>query len=205
MSVQMTRGQSINTPAPRADVKQPSAGFGYALASVAVLGIWAGVILSMIYSPDFVTGSQHEHYAGGGLDWLWGAIATGFAAMAALEGIRVRTTSRAPWTVLGIGVTAIWAAVAVCSIFTPRMITGTDPTMIPYAAWGTPIIGLIATGFVTSFVRTTFRFTARTPDVPAAGDPDLVARLNQLAALRDAGTITPEEFERKKAELLDRL
>jgi Short C-terminal domain len=204
MSTQMTRGRPISGPTPQA-VGRPSAAFGYALASFAVIAIWGSVVLSMIYSPDFVTGSQHEHYAGGGLDWLWGGIATGLVGMATLEGIRARVASRAPWLVLGVGVAAIWVAVALLSIFTPRMVTGTDPTMIPYAAWGTPIIGLVATAFVSWFTRSSFRFSSSASSATSVGDPETVARLNQLAALRDAGTITSEDFERKKADLLSRL
>jgi Short C-terminal domain/Bacterial PH domain len=44
------------------------------------------------------------------------------------------------------------------------------------------------------------------PAAPAAPDPDEVAKtISSLASLRDSGAITPEEFEAKKQELLDRL
>lgn len=36
----------------------------------------------------------------------------------------------------------------------------------------------------------------------AAGQPDYVAELQELAKLRDAGILTPEEFEAKKAQIL---
>lgn len=35
--------------------------------------------------------------------------------------------------------------------------------------------------------------------------PDVMAQLRELGELRDAGVVTPEEFEAKKAELLKRL
>lgn len=35
--------------------------------------------------------------------------------------------------------------------------------------------------------------------------PDFAAQLQQLASLRDSGVITPEEFEAKKAEILERM
>jgi Short C-terminal domain len=44
---------------------------------------------------------------------------------------------------------------------------------------------------------------AFTPPAPATGDP--TARLKQLADLRDAGLITSDEFEAKKAEILREL
>lgn len=40
---------------------------------------------------------------------------------------------------------------------------------------------------------------------PAAAAPDLTAQLQQLAALRDAGVLTEEEFAAKKADILARI
>jgi uncharacterized membrane protein YdbT with pleckstrin-like domain len=40
---------------------------------------------------------------------------------------------------------------------------------------------------------------------PAAAQPDVAEQIAKLAGLRDQGHITPEEFEAKKAELLDRM
>ncbi len=40
---------------------------------------------------------------------------------------------------------------------------------------------------------------------PAAATPDVADQIAKLATLRDQGAITTEEFERKKAELLDRM
>lgn len=45
--------------------------------------------------------------------------------------------------------------------------------------------------------------SAPAPAAPAA--PDVTAQLQQLAALRDQGILTAEEFDTKKAELLARL
>jgi hypothetical protein len=44
------------------------------------------------------------------------------------------------------------------------------------------------------------------PAAPPREDPEELTRtLTSLAALRDSGAITPEEYEAKKAELLARL
>lgn len=40
---------------------------------------------------------------------------------------------------------------------------------------------------------------------PQAGGGDVMGQLQQLGQLRDAGIVTPEEFEAKKAELLRRI
>jgi len=45
--------------------------------------------------------------------------------------------------------------------------------------------------------------SAAPPTAPSAGD--IPAQLHQLAELRDKGVITPEEFEAKKAQLLERM
>jgi hypothetical protein len=48
-----------------------------------------------------------------------------------------------------------------------------------------------------------------TPPSPAAAAPsaapDIMGQLRQLGELRDAGVLTTEEFELKKADLLSRL
>ncbi|MDU0347394.1 SHOCT domain-containing protein [Actinomyces sp. MRS3W] len=43
------------------------------------------------------------------------------------------------------------------------------------------------------------------PAAPASGGEDVMAQIQQLAGLRDAGALTEEEFAAKKAELLSRL
>jgi hypothetical protein len=43
------------------------------------------------------------------------------------------------------------------------------------------------------------------PAVPAKSETDPVEQLRKLGELRDAGIVTPEEFERKKEELLGRI
>jgi membrane protein YdbS with pleckstrin-like domain len=46
---------------------------------------------------------------------------------------------------------------------------------------------------------------AGTPSAPAPASASIPDQIQQLATLRDAGTITPEEFEAKKSELLKRM
>jgi Short C-terminal domain len=45
------------------------------------------------------------------------------------------------------------------------------------------------------------------PGLPAGrgGGADIPAQIEQLARLRDQGLLTAEEFERKKADLLERM
>ena len=46
---------------------------------------------------------------------------------------------------------------------------------------------------------------AAAPPAPASAQDQAVATLNSLAALRDSGAITPEEYEAKKTDLLSRI
>lgn len=46
---------------------------------------------------------------------------------------------------------------------------------------------------------------AAAPSPEAPSQPDVMAQLQQLGSLRDAGILTAEEFEAKKAQLLDRI
>jgi hypothetical protein len=130
---------------------------GWALAGVAILAIWAGVVLASAFAPDFVSGSQQDHLAlVAGSDWVWGLIATSFVLLAAQDGVRSKVVNLAPWIGLALSVTIIWAAVAFISATAPVFVTGSDPTRIPMAALGIPIVGTFMTWFACTFVKSLF-------------------------------------------------
>lgn len=129
----------------------------WALTGVAIFAIWAAVVIASIYSPDFVSGSQQEHLTlVGWLDWVWGAVATGYVVVAAQRGIRSGVASLTPWVVMAVGVAIVWAGVAYVSVVAPVFVTGTDPTRIPMTALGIPILGTFLTWFVCALSRTAF-------------------------------------------------
>jgi len=126
--------------------------------AVAIGSIWLAVILAGLVAPDFISGSQHEHLSlVGGLDWVWGLVATAFVILAVLQGIRLGAANRTLWAVLAIGVAAVWVFVLLVTAFAPVMVTGTDPTTIPMTAMGVPILGVFLTWFVGTLVRTAFQ------------------------------------------------
>ena len=133
----------------------------WSLTGVAIFSIWAGVVLAGIFAPDFVSGSQHEHLqlVGWG-DWIWGLVATSFVVLAATKGIRAATRSLTPWIALAVGVTVVWAGVALVSALAPVWVTGTDPTTIPSAALGAPILGTFLTWFICTLVKSSFEADA---------------------------------------------
>lgn len=135
----------------------PADVYAWALTGVAILSIWVSVALATIFAPDFVSGSQQEHLPlVGWLDWIWGIVATSFVMLAAVQGIRAGVAKVAPWVVLAVGVAVTWAMVALITAFAPVFVTGTDPTRIPLAALGIPILGAFPTWFICTLVRAGF-------------------------------------------------
>ena len=197
----MQAQSTINPTRPDATRPHPQATttFAYAWSGIAIASIWISVVLASVWAPDFVSGSKQEHLPLVGLTaWLWGAIATGIVVLAALEGVRTRLPSQAAWMALGLGVGAVWLGVLLVSVFGPVFVTGSDPTRIPLASLGAGIIGVFGTWFVCLFVK-----AAQIPQASATATTE--TRLRELAALRDSGAITPQDFESAKAELLRRL
>jgi len=76
--------------------------------------------------------------------------------LAVLQGIRLGVANPTPWSVLAVSVAAAWAFVLLVTAFAPVMVTGTDPTTIPAAAMGVPVIGVFVTWFVCTLVKTAF-------------------------------------------------
>lgn len=109
------------------------------LAAAAAVAV--AVALASIFSPDMVTGSQQEHVPIAGLvDWMWGAVALGY-----LSFLRHGTCD----PTVSVSIIVLWLAVAATSIFAPELVTGTDPTRIPLAAFIAPVVGAVATAFLT--------------------------------------------------------
>jgi len=123
----------------------------YLCTAVAVVSIWLAVGLAAIFAPDLVTGSQQEHIPIAAFgDWLWGGIATALVLLAASR--RVGGAMRPLWAGMAVAVGGIWLVVLLASVFSPQIVTGTDPTRIPIGAIVSPVAGAIATAFVSVFV-----------------------------------------------------
>jgi hypothetical protein len=122
----------------------------YLFAGIAVASIWVAAAVASIWSPDMITGSQHEHLPiAAFVDWLYAAVASGLVLMAFTR--RTRGTSRSLWQGFTLAVASVWTVVALASVFAPSMVTGTDPTTIPMAAIAAPIAGVVATAFASVF------------------------------------------------------
>ena len=123
-------------------------------AGLTVAGIWLATAAASVWSPVMITGVEHERLAVAAvIDWFPAAIASGLVLMAFSR--RTRGASRSLWLGFLIAIGSIWAAVACVSIFSPALVTGSDPTTVPIAVFAAPMGGVIATAFASVFVAGT--------------------------------------------------
>jgi hypothetical protein len=116
-------------------------------SGLAVAAIWLSATAASIWSPDLVTGSNHEHIPLVAMNVpIWALLATAFAVMApavtANDRLRI-------WGVYTGAVTIAWVAAAVIAIAAPSLVTGSDPTTIPIAGLIAPVAAMAATAFAT--------------------------------------------------------
>lgn len=196
-------------------IARPDLSFAYLMTGIALGCIWLSYVLGAVFGPDMVTGVQHEHFkSAAAIGWIFSAIATAIVVTAALQGIRARVTDKAPWTMLGLGTSAIWLANIFVAIFAPVWVTGTDPDRIPFWAGMAGIAVVILTWILCRFVKTASfepvgsmavpTTTTSTAGLESAAE-DATVKLRQLAQLRDSGVITEAEFQAKKDDLLHRI
>ncbi len=75
----MVRAADTTRLEPHAEPK----GSRYLFAGIVVASIWLAVAVASIWSPDMITGSEHEHIPIAAFTgWLYAAIATGLVLMA---------------------------------------------------------------------------------------------------------------------------
>ena len=127
-------------------------GYRAIATSVALVAIWAAVVVASIFSPDLVTGSNHEHLTIAAFIGLPLAVAaTGMVLLAA--GVSHRTDAMpGAWVVFGLVMVLAWGTVLLTSLFAPSMVTGTDPTTIPVPAIIGPIFAVLVTAFASIFI-----------------------------------------------------
>jgi len=141
----LNSGRALDPPSPAPAF--PSSGRRtWAVATIAALStIWIAVALISVFSPDLVSGSEQQHLPVAAIaTWLWGTIAT--IAQVALGAALVRRRRIDAWLVAQpVATVVVWCGAVVVSVFTPPMVTGTDPTTIPLAAIIAPIAAAAVT------------------------------------------------------------
>jgi hypothetical protein len=116
--------------------------------AIALGGIWTSVLAISLLSPDMVSGSEQQHMPMAALTtWIWGSIAT-FAVLSFWAGARSEPGRLELLRPVSIGVAMVWCAAAAVAIFGPEMVTGSDPTRIPMAAFLAPVAATIVTAVI---------------------------------------------------------
>jgi hypothetical protein len=124
--------------------------------AVGIGGIWVAVLLLSLLAPDMVTGSQQEHLPIAAFTtWFWGAAGT-LVFLWAMGRLRGRAVWQPIWVGLSVATVGIWAVATILGITLPVMVTGTDPTRIPFAAIFVPIAAAGLTALAGA-VATVFR------------------------------------------------
>lgn len=167
----------------------------YRWSLVAVVAIWVAVLLTSLFAPDFVSGSQQEHIKVAALaNWLWGAIST-VGILRALRTARTIDVRDGAWVALGVAVTVLWTAVAGISIFAPVLETGSDPTRIPLAALLSPIVATLFTRYLAEFLVEVpvGRAEREAPEERPEPEKDMPPEQEREAEPRDEPEETPGE------------
>jgi hypothetical protein len=106
--------------------------------AIGIGGIWVAVLLISLLAPDLVSGSQQEHLPVAAFTtWFWGGIGT-LIFLWAMGRLRGRASWQPTWIGLSVATLGVWAVATILAITLPEMVTGTDPTRIPFAALFAP-------------------------------------------------------------------
>lgn len=112
---------------------------------IALGGIWAAVAAISIFSPDMVSGSEQQHMPVAAFaTWIWGAVAT-YGMTRYWVAARRNPTGGQLHRQLSVAVAALWLVAAAVSVFGPVMVTGSDPTRIPFGAMFAPVVATVLT------------------------------------------------------------
>jgi hypothetical protein len=124
--------------------------------AVGIGGIWVAVLLLSLLAPDLVSGSQQDHLPVAAFTtWFWGGVAT-LVLLWAMGRLRGRASWQPIWVGLSVATLGIWAVATILGITLPVMVTGTDPTRIPFAAIFAPVAAAMLTALAGA-VATVFR------------------------------------------------
>jgi hypothetical protein len=106
--------------------------------AIGIGGIWIAVLLISLLAPDLVSGSEQQHLPVAAFaTWFWGGIGT-LVLLWAMGRLRGNARWQPIWIGLSVATLGIWALATILAITLPEMVTGTDPTRIPFAALFAP-------------------------------------------------------------------
>ena len=116
--------------------------------AIGISGIWVAVLLISLLAPDLVSGSEQQHLPVAAFTtWFWGGIGT-LILLWAMGRLRGSARWQPIWIGLSVATLGIWALATILAITLPVMVTGTDPTRIPFAALFAPVAAAMLTALV---------------------------------------------------------
>jgi hypothetical protein len=146
--------QDLGTPRDR---RASTAELAWMLwTAIGIGGIWVAVLLLSLLAPDLVSGSQQDHLPIAAFTtWFWGGVGT-LVLLWAMGRLRGRAGWQPIWIGLSVATLGIWAVATILGSTLPEMVTGTDPTQIPFAAIFAPPAAAMLTALAGA-VATVFR------------------------------------------------
>jgi len=124
----------------------------YRWTLIAVTAIWLAVLITSIWAPDFVSGSEQNHVKIATIvNWFWGVLAT-VGVLRMLRHRGAKATEDSTWVALGVGVTAVWVIATLVTLLVPDIELGGDPMRIPLAAIVAPIVAVVITRYLAEFL-----------------------------------------------------
>lgn len=148
----MTTNTVISATAPTEDVRAAPFDSWATSTLTTIAGIWTAVVVISVFSPDLVSGSEQQHLPVAAFStWIWGLGSTITSAVA-LSQLRGDPRRRRFWLLLSATTVAIWGVATVVSLFSPRMVTGSDPTKVPLGALIAPIGAMVVAAIAGAIV-----------------------------------------------------
>ena len=153
----MMTTSEANDHATLKDRRATAAGLSWMLwTAIGIGGIWVAVLLISLLAPDMVTGSEQQHLPVAAFaTWFWGGVGT-LVLLWAMGRLRGSASWQPIWIGLSVVTLGIWALATILAITLPVMVTGTDPTRIPFAAIFAPVAAAMLTalaGAIASMFR----------------------------------------------------
>jgi len=128
--------------------------------AIGIGGIWVAVLLISLLAPDMVSGSEQQHLPVAAFaTWFWGGVGT-LVLLWAMGRLRGSAQWQPIWIGLSLATLGVWALATIRGITLPVMVTGTDPTRIPFAAIFAPMAAAMLTalaGAVATVLRQDLR------------------------------------------------
>jgi hypothetical protein len=113
--------------------------------AIGIGGIWIAVLLISLFAPDLVSGSEQQHLPVAAFaTWFWGGIGT-LVLLWAMGRLRGSARGQPIWVGLSVVTLGIWGLATILAITLPVMVTGSDPTRIPFAAIFAPVAAAMLT------------------------------------------------------------